>query len=330
MADFSLIDVMSTITDDKKLATVKRVVQSSKMISMFETDLIPSGSSTVYVEGDLGDPGYVDYGSVAGDEVGTPDDPQTTHLKKMQVRISMDKVKARRATRTGEPYKRRQVTKSLRALGLNWNRFIIGRGTNGNGITASNQPLGLYGQVNRWADDDTKNTLKFDFGNQTITAAGIATLQNKLSDLFDAVYWPDFCLMSRTIINNIKNLVESGAATEKFANKVSFELMAVEGLDARVPILMYEKVPMIPVDRDSKNNEIFAADEDTGSANTSILAIRSNEDDGVVLLREYQDMFEIDEYVQDGNDIVEITGPNNIEARGPRCVARLNEITPSP
>ena len=125
MADYSLIDVMSTIETKKKLATVKRVVQSSKMITMFETEMTPSGSSTVYVEGDLGDAGYVDYGKVAQDSVGTPDDPQTTHLKKMQVRIKMDKVKARRATRTGEPYKRRQVSKKLRALVLNWNRFII-------------------------------------------------------------------------------------------------------------------------------------------------------------------------------------------------------------
>lgn len=328
MADYSLIDVQSTIQEKQVLAAVKRVVNSSNMVSMFETDLVPTGANTVYVEGDLGSAGYVDYGRVAEDSTGTPDDPQTTHLKKMQVRIKMDKVKARRATRTGEPYKRRQVTKKLRALGLNWNRDIIGRGPNGTGVVASRQPLGLYGQVARWVKDDTKNNLLFDFGNQTITAAGIALFQNKMSEFFDAIYWPDFCLTSRAIINNIKNLVESGAATEKFANKVSFEFMQVQGLDARVPILHYERVPIIPVDRDSDNNEIFIADEGSGSATSSILAVRSNPDDGVVLLREYQDMFEIDEYVQDGNDIVEITGPNNIEARGPRCVARLSEIIP--
>ncbi|KKN36427.1 hypothetical protein LCGC14_0773690 [marine sediment metagenome] len=329
MAEHTLIDVMSTIEEDKKLAAVKRVVQSSNMISMFETDTIPSGSSTVYVEGDLDNPGYVDYNSVAADTKGTPDDPQTTHLKKMQTRISLDRVLAMRATKTGESYKRRQITKSLRALGLNWNRFIIGRGTAGSGITAAKQPLGLYGQVNRWEKDDTKNVLKINFGNQSIATAGIAVFQNKMSQLFDAVYWPDFCLCKRQIVNNIKNLVETGAVTERFASKVTFEFMGVQGLNAKVPILHYEKVPIIAVDRDSQNNEIFIADEDTGGANTSILAIRSNEDDGVVLLREYQDMFDIVEYTQNGNEVVEITGPNNIEARGPRCVARMNEITPS-
>ena len=149
-----------------------------------------------------------------------------------------------------------------------------------------------------------------------------------MSKFFDGIYHPDFCLASRAVINNIGNLVESGGVTEKFAEKVTFTLMEVQGLDARVPILHYQGVPMIPVDRDSLNNEIFAPDEGAGNNTSSIVAIRTNVDDGVVLLREYQDMFEIDEYVQDGNDIVEITGPNNIEARGPRCVARLANIIP--
>lgn len=327
MSDFTLVDVMSTIDEDKKMATVKRIIQSSRMVTMFETDLIPSGSSTVYVEGDLGDPGYVDYGSVAADEHGSPDDPQTTHLKKMQVRIPIDRVLSRRATRTGEAFKRREIAKRLRALGLNWNRFIIGRGPAGTGVTAANQPLGLYGQVNRWKDDDPNNPLLFDFGSQTITAAGIVGLSNSISELFDSIYWPDFCLCNRTILRNIKNLVETGAATEKFANKVSFDLMQIPGLDAQVPIMHYEGVPFIPVDRDSQNVEIFAADEGGISA-SSIIAVRSNEDDGAVLLREYQDMFEIDEYVLNGQDVTEITGPNNIEVRGPRAVARLENIIP--
>lgn len=327
MPDFTLVDVMSTIEEDKKLATVKRIVQSSRMIGMFQTDLIPSGSSTIYVEGDLGDPGYVDYGSVAADEHGSPDDPQTTHLKKMQVRIPIDRVLARRATRSGESFKRREITKRLRALGLNWNRFIIGRGPNGTGVTAANQPLGLYGQVDRWRDDDPNNPLLFDFGSQTITAAGITGLSNSLSELFDSIYWPDFCLCNRTVLRNIKNLVESGGITEKFASKVSFQQMAVPGLMATVPIMTYEGVPFIPVDRDSQNAEIFANDED-GISGSSILAVRSNEDDGAVLLREYPDMFEIDEYILNGQDVTEITGPNNIEVRGPRAVARLNKIIP--
>lgn len=321
---YTFIDVMSTIQEQKKLAAVKRVVETAMIVALFETEVIASGSSTVYVEGDLPDPGYVDYGSVASDSSGKSDEPFITHLKKMQVRIALDDVLADRATRTGEPFKRREIVKHLRAMALNWKKFIIGRGTAGDGVSQSKEPKGIYGLINRWNPERPTN--KIDFGGGTIS--DIKFLMDKLSLLFDEVYNPDFCLLGRKVLNNIKNLVESGATSEKMAQKITFELFKIPELDAQVRIMRYEDVPFFPVDNDSQGAEIMLADEDSGDK-TSIVAVRTNPDDGVVLLREFQDMFRIKEYTLNGQDVTEITGPNALESRGPRGLSRLFNILPA-
>lgn len=316
---YTLFDVMAEVEDAKTLSVIKRVLDTSPMLGLFEVETTPQGQHTFYREGDLPNPGYVNYGAAASDSAGAPSDPITTQLRKMSMRIPIDSVLADRATRTGEPYKQREVERHIRAAALNWKKYIVGRSP------SAGDPQGLYGWVDQWNSTYSGNTVTFSATGSTVASAGSAVLMSKMDELRDAVYQPDFFLASRNIIRQIRSHVESGASTEKFANRVSFaDYEFAPGMVTR-GTLFWDGIPMISPDEDASETVIMAADEDPGDAGndtTSIVAVRTGME-GVVLLQEYPQMFKIREFDESGLQVVEIDAPNAVEVRHPRACAKL-------
>lgn len=319
-ADHTLIDVMSTVETDKQLTTIARIVETSPMLARFQMETAASGSHTFFMENNLPDPDYGEFNDTPPDSDGLPDDPITTHNKRMRIRIKIDQDLAARATRNGMSYKDKEVRKTLRAFALNWKKFIIGRDQ------SASRPRGLYGWVDFWTQNGTFTGQKINFATNgaTVATVGSATLMDRMSALQDAVHDPDFYLTNRNIANQIKNFVESGAATEKFANKVRFETVETSP-GVKTKVIFYEDIPIIPVDFDSQNSEIMKFDETVGSSNitSSILAVRTG-DELVTLLQENASgpvIRETDDGL--GNDIIVISWLNSLESRHERSVARL-------
>ena len=319
-ADHTLVDVMSTIDPGKKMMTIARTLESSPILGLFQTEANPTGSNTFFIENNLPNPDYKEFNVDPDDQDGLPDDPITTHNKRMRVRIKIDQDLAERNTRNGVPYKVKEVRRNIRAMSLNWKKFLIGR------TEDSARPRGLYGWVKFWEKNGIFKGQRINFATNgtTVATAGSATLMNKMSQLIDAVYEPDFFITSRNIMNQIKNFFETGAATEKFAEKVKFEHVEImPGVRPRV--ITFEGIPMFAADRDSQEAEIFLFDETVGTSNitSSILAVRTGEE-LVTLLQEHADGPKIRETDDGlGNDITVISWLNSVEARHERSIAQL-------
>lgn len=326
MPDYTILDVMSAVEGDKRLTTIARVLETSPMLSQFQMETRPSGSSTFFMENALPNPDYQEFNATPPDSNGLPDDPITTHNKLMRVRIPIDRALAKRATRNGMSYIDREVRKHVRAMSLNMKKFIIGRNNN------SAQPRGLYSWVDfhRSAGVFKDQLSIFATDGSTIAGVGSAILMDRMSQLIDAVHTPDFFLSNRNVMNQVKNFVESGAATEKFANKVNFTtVMTAPGVETRV--ITYEGIPWFPVDQDSQLVEIMAFDEvvgTSGNTTSSILAIRSGEE-AVTLIQEDAGGPEITDFQESGKRVIEIEWLNNIEVRNERAVGRLAGIKAS-
>lgn len=323
---YTLIDVLSKVnpSDGVRMMTVKKTIETSSMLNMFQMETRPNLTSTFFVEGALPVTDYRAYNTVADDSTGINDETVKTELRALAGRISIDPILAEVATREGRNFVAGEVERHSRSMALNWKRFVIGR----NNLATA--PKGLYGWVDEYNSATNPVLVDFAAAGSTIAAAGASALITKMNELRDVTLGtPDFYLTNRNIINQMQALSVTTAANNVLAQYFSIE--KVELAPGRSFTMgMWLGTPLIPVDFDATRTAIMAFDETSpdGSStttNSSIVSVRVGDDD-VMLLQRRPDGPDIRDYLDGGRRIIEIDWVNAVESRNPASIGRLQGI----
>ncbi len=276
----TLLEVAQTSESDLQRGIIKRIIETSPLMTKIPFDEKPSMRHHFGIEGKLPASGFrgLNEGFTADD---APDQTGLIQLKQFGGSFDLDDELMDIQNFELDQEVTKQTKKKLRSMALNWKKFFI----NGDVTSDPKEFDGIrrLNQITKDAGFDTQVDFAGETDGKAITsAADVIDFFNNMINQCIGV--PDFFITNRTVGALIDSVLVVAAANNVLATKWSYDIMEIaQGMFAtplRVRVGMWEGIPVFFADEDAAEVPIIAFDETQGASDvtTSIYAVKTGED----------------------------------------------------